>query len=422
MKRIVLFSLALFSLSAHAADTVAPTTPGSVAATPTSATQISLTWTASTDNVAVTAYLIERCKNVGCSNFAQIVSTPSSPYNNTGLTANSSYSYRIRARDAANNKSAYSAVVTVSTPPDTDPPTAPTGLSLTALTNTQLRLTWSAATDNVSVTTYLIERCTPVNCVNFAQIATTNGSTLTYTNTALIPNTSYSYRVRARDAALNLGPYSTVATLSTPPDTQAPSAPTGLTLTVASNTRINLAWTASTDDAAVTGYRIERCSGVGCSAFVQIATTTTAVTYANTSGLVAGGSYSYRVRATDASGNVSAYSTIQTAVTTGTDVTPPSVPTGLTATPVSGTQINLVWTASTDNQTVTGYRIERCQGASCTNFTQIGTSNTAAFNDTGRTPTTTYRYRIRAVDSATLLSGYSAIVNATTSSGVVDCD
>jgi fibronectin type 3 domain-containing protein len=190
---------------------------------------------------------------------------------------------------------------------------------------------------------------------------------------------------------------------------------------VASNTRINLAWTASTDNVSVTGYRVERCQGVGCTSFAQIATPTSA-SYANT-GLIAGSSYSYRVRATDAAGNLSGYSAIATAVTTGVDATLPSVPTGLAATPVSSTQINLTWTASTDNRSVAGYRVERCQGSSsCTTFAQIAAPTTTSFNDTGRTPSTLYRYRIRAIDSANLLSGYSTIVNATTPSGVVDCD
>jgi hypothetical protein len=86
----------------------------------------------------------------------------------------------------------------------------------------------------------------------------------------------------------------------------------------------------------------------------------------------------------------------------------------LTATAVSSSQINLSWTASTDAVGVTGYRIERCQGASCTNFAQIGTSSGTTFNDMGLSASTTYRYQVRATDAAGNLSGYSNIASATT--------
>ncbi|PYN30521.1 MAG: hypothetical protein DMD98_18850, partial [Candidatus Rokuibacteriota bacterium] len=76
------------------------------------------------------------------------------------------------------------------------------------------------------------------------------------------------------------------------------------------------------------------------------------------------------------------------------DTTPPTAPSNLTATPGS-TQINLAWTASTDNVGVTAYRVERCQGAGCSDFAQIATPGATAFSDTGLTPSTSYSYRVR---------------------------
>jgi hypothetical protein len=89
-----------------------------------------------------------------------------------------------------------------------------------------------------------------------------------------------------------------------------------LTATAASASQINLAWTASTDNVGVTGYRVERCSGAGCTTFAQIGTPTS-TTFSETL-LTANTSYSCRVRATDAAGNLSNYSNIATATTTGT--------------------------------------------------------------------------------------------------------
>ena len=82
-------------------------------------------------------------------------------------------------------------------------------------------------------------------------------------------------------------------------------------------------------------------------------------------------------------------------------------------------QINLSWTASTDNVGVTGYQIERCTGAGCSNFALLTTVTTTSYNNTGLAASTTYRYRVRAGDAAGNLSSYSAIASATTQAGPV---
>jgi hypothetical protein len=196
-----------------------------------------------------------------------------------------------------------------------------------------------------------------------------------------------------------------------PPDTTPPTAPTNLIAAASSDTQINLTWTASTDNVAVTGYKVERCQGAGCSNFAQISTTTT--TTFNDTGLTPSTSYSYRVRATDYAGNLSSYSATSTA-STSADTTAPTAPSNLVATTASATQINLTWTASTDDVAVIGYRVERCQGAACANFTQISTPTTTALNDIGLTASTSYSYRVRATDAAGNLSNYSGTATATT--------
>jgi fibronectin type 3 domain-containing protein len=248
------------------ADTTPPTAPSNLTATATSS-QIALSWTASTDNVGVAGYRVERCQGTGCTTFTQIASPTATSYTDTGLTLGS-YSYRVLAVDAAGNKSAYSNVATASIT-DTTPPTAPTGLSATASGNA-ISLGWTASTDNVGVTGYLVERCLGTGCTSFVQIAIS--TTTSYTDSGLSPGT-YSYRVRATDAAGNLSPYSAVAG-AVVADTQSPTAPGNLTGALSGST-VNLSWTASTDNVGVTGYLVERCLGTGCTSFVQIATPTT---------------------------------------------------------------------------------------------------------------------------------------------------
>ena len=108
--------------------------PGTLTATAASATQINLGWGASTDNVGVTGYLVERCQGAGCSTFAQIgtAAGTTTTYNDTGLITNTSYSYRVRATDAAGNLSSYSNTGTTATQADTQPPTMPGTLTATA--------------------------------------------------------------------------------------------------------------------------------------------------------------------------------------------------------------------------------------------------------------------------------------------------
>ena len=271
----------------------------------------------------------------------------------------------------------------------------------------EVDLSWGASTDDVGVTGYKVERCQGAGCTNFAQIAAPAGTS--YKDTGVSPSTSYSYRVRATDAAGNLSPYSNTASATTPtPDTTPPTQPGTLSATAVSQGEVDLSWGASTDDVGVTGYKVERCQGAGCTNFAQIATPT-GTTYKDTS-VSASTSYSYRVRATDAAGNLSTYSNTATALTP--DTTPPTQPGTLSATVVSGGEVDLSWGASTDNVGVTGYQVERCQGAGCTNFAQIATPAGTTYKDTSVSASTSYSYRVRATDAAGNLSTYSNTASA----------
>ena len=133
---------------------------------------------------------------------------------------------------------------------------------------------------------------------------------------------------------------------------RAPSAPAGLNAVAASATQVNLSWTASTDNVGVTGYEITR-NGTTLTTTSGTGTTYTDPTAApNTF-------YTYSVRATDAAGNFSQPLDPATVTTPtgGGDTTAPSKPAGLNAVAASATQVNLSWTASTDNVGVTGYEI-----------------------------------------------------------------
>jgi Fibronectin type III domain len=88
--------------------------PTNLTATETSSIQINLTWNSSAP--AGVTYLVERCQGSGCANFAQVATPAAMAFNDTGLTAATSYAYRVRAQDTAGTLSGYSNVASASTP------------------------------------------------------------------------------------------------------------------------------------------------------------------------------------------------------------------------------------------------------------------------------------------------------------------
>src|SRR4029077_7880882 len=231
----------------------------------------------------------------------------------TNLLGSTSYNYRVRAMDATNNTGPYSNTATATTAAPTF--TAPSGLAATPSGPVQVNLSWTAGTETGgTISQYLIERCTGASCTTFTHVGTSTAVTYNDTN-GLLGSTTYTYRVRASDGT-NFSGYSNTTSATTAAPTF--TAPTGLTTTVASNTQINLSWTAATETGGtITQYLIESCTGSACTSFAQIGTSTS--TTFNNTGLTPSSSYSYRVRATDGT-NFSGYSN------TATGSTPAALP------------------------------------------------------------------------------------------------
>ena len=122
------------------------------------------------------------------------------------------------------------------------------------------------------------------------------------------------------------------------------------------------------------------------------------------------------MRATDGAGNLGPYSNIASATTTAPDTTPPSAPSRLAPRSSRAAEINLTWTAATDDDAVTGYHVERCVGVGCATFAEVGTSAAVTFPDAGLSTATFYSYRVRATDAAANLGPYSNVAAAVTPS------
>jgi chitodextrinase len=157
----------------------------------TGTTTASVFWGASTDNVGVTRYEVSRDGTV-----IRTLGSTTRSLSDTGLTAGTGYTYSVVALDAAGNRSiASTATVTTRPPPDTTAPAAPTGLAAAALSGLRISLAWQATTDNVGVTGYRIYR----NGTQIRQV-----TSLTYTDRVYSTSATYTYTVKAVDAAGNL--------------------------------------------------------------------------------------------------------------------------------------------------------------------------------------------------------------------------
>ena len=315
------------------ADTTPPSVPTGLVATAITLGSFTLTWSASADNVGVTAYEVFR----GASSLG---TTPGLSLDVTGLAPNIAYSMRVRARDAAGRWSAQSAPLVVRTLADTTPPTAPAGLAASGVTVTALTLTWAPAADDIGTTAYEVFR-------NGMSLGTTAAPTKAIVG--LMPATDYTFTVRARDAAGNRSDLSVALVVTTLPDTTPPSVPAGLAASSVGVASFKLTWAAAADDVRTTGYEVFR-DGTSVGVTLGLAR--------NVSGLVPATAYALTVRARDAAGNWSAPSAPLT-VTTLPDTTPPAVPAGLVASAIGTTGFTLRWSVPRDDVHTTAYEIFR---------------------------------------------------------------
>ena len=492
-----------------------PSAPGTLTATAAGSTGVSLSWGAATDNVGVTGYQVERCQGAGCSLFVQVGTPTGTTFADSGLAAGTSYSYRVRATDAAGNLGPYGNTASATTAQGSDgqAPSAPGTLTATAAGSTGVSLSWGAATDNVGVTGYQVERCQGAGCSLFVQVGTPTGTT--FADSGLAAGTSYSYRVRATDAAGNLGPYGNTASATTQAAVGGLVAAygfdegTGTSVADASGNghtgavngatwssagKVGKALSFNGSNAIVTvpdAADLDLSTKMTLEAWVDPATVTSAwrdviykgndnyyleATTTSTSkpagGSIVGGSYAEAFGSTKLTANtwthlamtydgtavrlfvngtqvastaktgtiasstnplqiggdsiygqffsglideVRIYNVALTAAQIQSDMTTPvgtgdtqlpSAPGTLTATAAGSTAVNLSWGAATDNVGVTGYRVERCQGAGCSIFTQVGTPAGTTFADSGLSPSTSYSYRVRAADPTGNLGPY----------------
>lgn len=226
-------------------------------------------------------------------------------------------------------------------------------------------------------------------------------------NSMTVANGVHNLSVRGYDTSGNMSS-STVSVIVSNGDTQAPTTPTNLGASATSATVVRLQWNASSDNTGIAGYTVFRND----SPLVVLSDTN--LSYEDSS-VSPSTTYRYAVEARDEAGNRSARTnavSVTTPASQVADTTKPSQPTNVVATAVSTSQIDLIWSPSSDNVGVVAYDIYSSSGT--VSPKKIASTSSTSFGDTSLVAGTSYTYYVVARDSAGNVSSPSASVSAQT--------
>jgi len=375
-----------------------PKAPSGLVASAVSESQIDLSWVDNSGNES----RLELWRKTEGEIWGLVSELPADTvsYSDTGLEAETEYFYQIRAcnKDGCSGFSEIASAITQQAP--ASPPNAPSGLSTSALSSSQVLLTWQDNSDNEE--NFKVERS---DGSGFAEIATVLANQTSYLDEGLSGDTTYTYWVCACNSA-GCSDYSQETQVQTPPPPiSIPNPPSNLQATSISSSQIDLVWQDNSDDET----KFEVWRKVAGGVWGLVAELNANLTSFSDTGLAPDTEYFYQVRACNSAG-CSSFSEVANATTQSAPLSAPNAPSGLSASALSSSQILLTWQDNSDDEE--GFKIERDDGSG---FIEIATvsANQTSYLDEGLSPSTTYAYQIKAYNSAGE-SGYSNQAQATT--------
>ncbi len=388
-----------FAVTVGTLDTQPPSAPSNLIAAKNSYNEVDLSWTASTDNVGVAGYKIYRSYN---SAWNQIGQSNNSYYYDTTVSPSTSYYYYVTAYDAAGNNSASSSQLFLNTPANTSSsttPSAPSSFSV-SVSSDGISGLFRWTTNSTNQTGFRIYNRLYGESVwrriNPSGDFLTDNPNLNVSQTPLsyadynVMSGTYEYKVNACNS-YGCSADSNIATVTFTQSTFA-ATPTNLMAT-SSGSNVYLTWNNNASGIASNWIYLLDANRNVLSYIGNVSPTTNYFTH---NGLAAG-TYRYRVNACNSYGQCSLSSNQPLIVFGGGDNSPPSAPTGLVSTKNSYNEVDLSWTASTDNVGVAGYKIYRSYNSA---WNQIGQSNNSYYYDTTVSPSTSYYYYVTAYDAA----------------------
>ena len=380
---------------------IKPAAPGGPAATALSDTEVKLVW--ADNSSSETGFRIERSTD-GVS-FTEIgtVGANVMAASDSGLMADRSYFYRVRSYNSVGT-SDYSMIGRATPVPTVSPeplPAAPTALTATAVSASQVNVAWTDNANNEAG--FILERST--DNATFTQVASLGTDVTSYSDPGLSGATTYYYRAYAFNSA-GPSPYSgfaSVTTPATPPPS--PSAPTALTAT-AGDQRVTLGWSGS---AGARSYNVNRSTASGGS-YTTVASGVTLTSYVDAT-VVNGTTYYYVVTAVNAGGESPISNEVSATPQAPALLRPPSQ---LQAQPEGRKAIRLLWVQSTSPD-ITQNKIYRAESSTGPFVLRASVPASTSFLDRQAVRSRTYYYVVTAVDQNGRESAYSNMASASTS-------
>ncbi|HEY0547005.1 MAG TPA: fibronectin type III domain-containing protein [Pyrinomonadaceae bacterium] len=377
---------------------LATNAPGTLVVTGASSSQINLSWSDNSSNETGFTFAYDTNSGLTSPTYVYAGGANTTSYSHTGRSPATTYYYKIKAE--GNPDSAWSSVENATT--------APSGLTAAATSNSVINLIWTGNGSNAAIHGYTYACAANSSFTGATYNWVANNDSSSASKTGLSTATTYWFKIRAEGTSSDAfdSPYGTVVTTTT--------TPASLAASVVSSSQINLSWTGNSGNSNIQGYTIAYATNSSFSGAVYQYVNGAGATSFNNTGLYAGMTYYYKIKAEGTSDAYdSAFTAYITATTTGTA---PNAPSGLSASAVSSSQINLSWTDNSNNET--GFEIKRATDSGFTqNVIWVGNIQGTTYSNTGLSPSTTYYYKVRA-EGATQDSVYSSSVSATTNQSV----
>jgi M6 family metalloprotease-like protein len=415
--------------------------PSGLTATAQSTSQIALNW--ADNSSAETGFTIDRSTNGTTWSFLATVSANVTSYNNSGLSPNATWFYRVSAFAGADT-STWSNTASATT--FDVPPVAPASMSATPASSSQINLAWADSANNE--TGYRVEQSLNGGGT-WSTIATLGANSIGYNNTGLAANTIYHYRVAAFNSAGDSGFATANATTNPPPPyfdyvAQSQTASEGTVSGSYTNTQGDDGTVQSITEVQTGGNPSKRRSSLShrwtfnvsagnattlmANAWknadstdgdnFQFQYSTDGASYTNAflvssilnsnqqsfvlPNTLSGTVYVRVIDTNDVQGN-SAVDTLSVDYLVihvdNTVVTPPAAPTLQSATAVAYNQVNLVWTDNASDETA--YEVQRATGGGSYSTVATLGANVVSYSDASVSASTAYNYKVRALKGAT---------------------